>query len=221
MTGLRFVAMKKLHQTDVVVSVDVHQAEHLKTLKLKLYRQDEPQRAVHSVKLDQQSPLVVLPPLAMDGTRYTLQLESNLGRNAYDYQTQEAAFAASQPTRHVRLRFHPRRKTLDAETAQVSLRSMAALLVCVLVGYNYDKVLALVAKSTAAVLATSRRKGSAAGGGNPSSGGGGGGGGVSSSSSSQRPVFSQQELDLFQEDSAAASSAAAAAAKKKIKARKV
>ena len=186
-TGLRFVAIKNINQADVVVSVAVEQRDHLKTLKLKLFRQDQPDEVVYSIKLDQ-SPLVVLPPLAMDGKRYFVQLESNLGRSIFDYQTQEVSFTANVSAQQVQLEFQPKRKAVDGETVQVSVRGILLVLLCGVAGYNYQTLSPVLQKTLSSISAALK-----SGKDNSSSS-------TPSSANSREPVFSEQELALFSDN---------------------
>ena len=48
-TGLRLAAIKSVNQADVMVSVGIDQLEHLRTLKLKLFRAENPDQVIHQV----------------------------------------------------------------------------------------------------------------------------------------------------------------------------
>ena len=192
-TDLRFAVIKAVNQADVVVTVDVLEPEHLRTIKLNLYREDQPGVAVQSIKMDN-SPLVILPVLQMDGRRYFLQLETNLGRHNYDYQTPEMSFTANTSVQHLALRFHPRRKSVEStETTQVSIRSVLAVLLVGLATYYHQALAPYLSKAIAVVNNAFK----------PSRGGfafGAGSAGASSSSGREQnnPVFSEQELALME-----------------------
>ena len=191
-SGLRFSVIKTVNQADVFVTVDVAEVEHLKTIKLNLFRDDQPGVALHSVKMDH-SPLAILPALPMDSRKYFLQLESNLGRHHYDYQTAELSFTANTSVQHLSLRFHPRRKTNEtAETTQVSIRSVLLVILIALAAHYRQALVPLLGRALA--VANNAMK--------PSRGGFAfGSGSVGSSSSaghSNNPVFSEQELALME-----------------------
>ena len=188
MSGLRFAVIKSINQADVAVSVSVREPEHLKTIKLNLYREDQPDAILHSIKMDS-SPLVILPVLPMDGRRYFLQLESTLSRQGYDYHKAEVSFAADTAIQHVSLQFQPRRKALEAsETTQVSIRGVVLLILCAAAAYFYESIGPLL--NRALVVAANSLK--------SRSGWSGSSSGASSSGPSGReshnPVFSEQEL---------------------------
>lgn len=192
-SGLRFAVIKQVNQADVAVSVNVPEPEHLKTIKLNLYRDDQPDVVLHSIKLDA-SPLVFLPVLPMDGRRYSLQLESSLSRQGYDYQKAEVSFSTNTSIQHVSLQFQPRRRALEAnETTQVSVRSILFLILCVLGGYYYQSIGPLVNRLVALGMnAFNRPRGGWSRSPNASSGS------SPSHRASNNPVFSEQELALME-----------------------
>lgn len=191
-SGIRFSVIKAINQADVVVTVDVSEPEYLRTIKLNLYREDQPGIVMQSLKLDN-SPLVILPVLPMDGRRYFLQLESNLGRHNYDYLTPELSFTANTSVQHLNLRFQPRRKTMEAtETIQVSLRSVLFVLLIALAVYFRQALIPVLIRAIAFINNALK----------PSRGGfayGSGSTGASSSSGNpNNPIFSEQELALME-----------------------
>lgn len=192
-SGLRFSVIKAVNQADVVVTLDVLEPEHLRTIKLNLFREDQPGVVLQSLKLDN-SPLVVLPVLPMDGRKYFIQLESNLGRHHFDYQMPELSFTANTSVQHLSMRFHPRRKTVDAsETTQVSIRGVLVALLVGLVAYYREELGPFINRVLAVVNNALK----------PNRGGFAFGSGLSGASSSSghpnNPVFSEQELALMDE----------------------
>jgi hypothetical protein len=195
LSGLRFSVIKAVNQADVMITVDVLEPEHLRTIKLNLFREDQPGVVLQSLKLDN-SPLVILPVLPMDGRKYFIQLESNLGRHNYDYQIPELSFTANTSVQHLSLRFHPRRKTVDAsETTQVSIRGVLVALLVGLAVYYRESLGPLLNRALAMVNNALK----------PSRGGFAFGSGMSgvpvSSGHPNNPVFSEQELALMDEGS--------------------
>lgn len=192
-SGLRFSVIKAVNQADVVVTLDVLEPEHLRTIKLNLFREDQPGVVLQSLKLDN-SPLVVLPVLPMDGRKYFIQLESNLGRHHFDYQMPELSFTANTSVQHLSMRFHPRRKTVDAsETTQVSIRGVLVALLVGLAAYYREELGPFINRVLAVVNNALK----------PNRGGFAFGSGLSGASSSSghpnNPVFSEQELALMDE----------------------
>jgi hypothetical protein len=205
-SGLRFSVIKAVNQADVLITVDVLELEHLRTIKLNLFREDQPGVVLQSLKLDN-SPLVILPVLPMDGRKYFIQLESNLGRHNYDYPNPELSFTANTSVQHLSLRFHPRRKTVDAsETTQVSIRGVLVALLVGLAVYYRESLGPLLNRALAMVNNALK----------PSRGGFAFGSGMSGAPSSSghpnNPVFSEQELALMDEGSSVV--------KKKVKPRR-
>lgn len=193
-SDLRFAVIKSINQADVAVSVSVSEMEHLKTIKLNLFRDDQPDTVLHSIKMDS-SPVVFLPVLPMDGRKYFIQLESTLSRHGYDYQRSEVSFTADTSIQHVSLQFQPKRKSLEsAETTQVSIRGVLFLLLCILAAYNYQSIGPLLNRLLS--LANSSLKTRSGWSGSSS-----GGASMSASSSGREgnnPVFSEQELALME-----------------------
>ncbi|EFX75528.1 hypothetical protein DAPPUDRAFT_250192 [Daphnia pulex] len=190
LSGLRFSVIK----ADVMITVDLLEPEHLRTIKLNLFREDQPGVVLQSLKLDN-SPLVILPVLPMDDRKYFIQLESNLGRHNYAYQIPELSFTANTSVQHLSLHFHPRRKTVDtSETTQVSIRGVGALLVGLAVYYR-ESLGPLLNRALTTVNNALK----------PSRGGFAFGSGMSgvpvSSGHSNNPVFSEQELARMDEGS--------------------
>lgn len=200
MAGLRFVVIKSVNQADVVVSVQVEQRDHLKSLKLKVFKQDQPDSIVHSIKLDK-SAVVILPPLPMDSATYSILLESSLARNIYDHHSQQATFTTNLPVQNVAFDFKPTRKMIDPETTQVSLRAVLTLLILAIGSYNYRALEPLVSHLFQLLSAAIKSNRSSFSSTSTSTGMG----------SAHYPVFSEQELALME---------VAAPVKKKVKPKK-
>ena len=221
-TGLNFVAIKSINQADVVVSVSVENRDFLKSIKLNLFREDQPDSVVHSIKLEH-SPLVILPVLPMDSRKYFLQLESNLGttdcfdslyfhhfvnilnigscvgRHTYEYSTSEVSFTANSSIQHVELEFNPKRKMVESETTQVSVSTILFVLIVSISVYYYQALTPLISRLfviTATAIQSGRERANNS----------------ASSGSSNNVVFSEQELALMEP--------AAAVIKKKVKPRR-
>ena len=207
-TGLRFAVIKSINQADVVVTVH-SEPEHIKTIKLNLYRDDQPDVVLNTIKLDT-SPLIFLPVLPMDGRKYYLHLESSLGRHGYDFQTPGVSFTTNMSVQHLSLRFEPKRKSIEAtETTQVSVRSVLFILLCFVSCYYYQSLVPLFGRLlvvTTTAMKPTKTSGSSGYGAYESSGG--------SSSNPNHAIFSEQELALME------SSSSNAAARKRVKPRR-
>jgi len=199
-TGLSFAVIRNINQADVVVTVLVEHRDFLRSMKLNLYREDQPDSFVHSVKLEH-SPLVILPALPMDGRKYFLQLESNLGRHTYEYSTTEVSFSANVSVQHVTLQFNARRKMVESETTQVSISTILFILMLSTSAYYYQALTPLISRLF--VITTTAIRSSKDSSNNSFSSGGSSGGNV---------VFSEQELALMEP--------ASTVIKKKVKPRK-
>ena len=207
-SGIRFAVIKSINQADVVVTVEISEPEHIKTIKLNLYRDDQPDVVLNTIKLDA-SPLVFLPVLPMDGKKYYLQLESSLGRHGFDFQTSGVSFTTNVSVQHLSLRFEPKRKSIEAtETTQVSIRSVLFILLCLVSCYYYQALLPLLGRLvviTSNAIKPNRRGSSGYSPYDSVSG---------SSSNPNHAIFSEQELALME------SSSSSAAARKRVKPRR-
>jgi len=182
-TGRNFVVIRNINHADVVVSVLVEHRDFLKSIKLNLYREDQPDSLVHSVKLEH-SPLVILPALPMDGRKYFLQLESNLGRHTYEYSTTEVSFSSNVSVQHVTLQFNARRKMVESETTQVSISTILFILILSTSAYYYQALTPLISRLfviTGTAIRSSKDNSIS-----------------SSNSSGGNVVFSEQELALME-----------------------
>ncbi|XP_039289958.1 nodal modulator 1-like [Nilaparvata lugens] len=145
--SVRLIVLRKLAQTDVTVLVEADTAEHLRSLKAKLYRDEV---VVHSMRLAHlkvtptfalTSVALALPPLPPDGRTYTLQLESSLSQAAYTYSTQPVRFKADSSFRSARLSFFPQPRTHDSELSHSSYLLVPLLAALTLLFYNRSAAL--------------------------------------------------------------------------------
>ncbi|XP_073985905.1 BOS complex subunit NOMO3 isoform X2 [Rhodnius prolixus] len=104
-SGIRLFAMRPTSRTDVLVYVLPDRPEDLKTLRLRLSREEAPEALVGLIKLSDYKPSpdgymlssvpVLLPPLPADGRTYILQMESSLSQATHEYTLRPIHFKAS------------------------------------------------------------------------------------------------------------------------------
>ncbi|KAK6618013.1 hypothetical protein RUM44_002455 [Polyplax serrata] len=135
--GLELIAFHLVSQMDLSVHVDSTTPEHLKTVKLKLCKEGEPDSPVYAVRLDtlaggakhwgntasqerflKAGLLVHLPFIPRDKTPYFIQLESSLNRHTYSFKESTVHFVADKTFRNFKMSFDPVLKTLDHELSQ-------------------------------------------------------------------------------------------------------
>lgn len=153
---------------DITVLVESTVPEHLKTLKLKLCKDDSPDSPIYSVKLDsiaggskhwgnpatqerflKAGLLVQLPFIPRDKTPYFIQIESGLNKHTFSYKEPVVHFIADKTYRNFKLLFEPVPKVLDHEFSQSNLMIIPLLLAAALIymysqklprgGFNYPK----------------------------------------------------------------------------------
>ncbi|XP_021915728.1 nodal modulator 1 isoform X3 [Zootermopsis nevadensis] len=151
-TGLRLIVFHPLHQMDLTVQVQATNAEHLRTLRTKLCREDAPDSPVHTIKLNspsKKSPstidtniaVLVFPSLPADGQGYFIQLESTLPQSTHSYKTHAVHFKANVSFRLVKLLFKPELKILEQELGHSSYLALPLMIIGLVVYLNQQKVL--------------------------------------------------------------------------------
>lgn len=135
---------------DLTAHVQAPTAEHLRTLKAKLCREDAPDSPVHVVKLEPLSgkgsrgnnaAMIMFPSIPVDGRGYFLQLESTLSRAAFTYTTHAIHFRANSSFKHVRLVFKPEPKVTEQELGHSSYVALPLIIIGVLIYTNRLKVI--------------------------------------------------------------------------------
>lgn len=114
--------------------------------QVRLYREDSPDQAVHSVILGQSS-FFYLPALPIDNKTYVLQLESSLSPNAYSFEQPSITFCANTSFYHFTFPFEPRIKSVEQEVTQGSVLALPVAIIVLLLAYHYSKILPLFSHS--------------------------------------------------------------------------
>ncbi|XP_061181394.1 BOS complex subunit NOMO1-like [Saccostrea echinata] len=144
-TGINIIAFRRNNQMDVSGNV-VTEEEFLPHLKVRLYRDDNPDSPIHTSSLGPVS-FFYLPSLQMTNEKYLLRLESTLSKAAYEYDLPEISFQTNKSYKHFTFNFTPKRKSLEQELSQ---SSVLALPLAILIGvaiYNYQKLLPVLSKA--------------------------------------------------------------------------
>ncbi|BES94845.1 nodal modulator [Nesidiocoris tenuis] len=152
-SGLKMYALRPSSRVDVLVYVVADRAEDLKTLRLRLIREDEPDTAVSIIKLSEYKPsssgyaltsvMIALPPIQADGRSYVLQLESSLPLGTHEYINRPVHFKASGSHKVFRMTFSPNLKSRDPELSQSSYIVLPLLILLGITFYNKDAVVQL------------------------------------------------------------------------------
>lgn len=144
-TGINIIAFRRNNQMDISGNV-VTPEEFLQHLKVRLYRDDNPDSPIHTASLGPVS-FFYLPSLQMTNEKYLLRLESTLSKASYEYELPEISFQTNKSYKHFTFQFTPKRKSLEQELNQ---GSVLALPLAILVGvaiYNYQKLLPVLSKA--------------------------------------------------------------------------
>ncbi|KAL5020566.1 hypothetical protein ScPMuIL_003458 [Solemya velum] len=137
-TGMNIIAFRRMNQMDISGNI-VTQQEYLSTLKIKLYREDDPDTAIHTVHMGATT-FFYLPSLQIDNSNYLLRMDSMLSKTSYEYSSVEVSFVADISYRHFTFNFEPRRKSLEQELNQGSFLILPLTLLVILIAYNHQKL---------------------------------------------------------------------------------
>ncbi|XP_014250405.1 nodal modulator 1 [Cimex lectularius] len=153
-SGIRLYAMRPSTRIDVAVYVVPDNPEDLKTLKVRLSREESPDAAVHVAKLADFKPspsgysvdsmLITMPPILADGRGYILQLESSLSQATHEYVNRPIHFKAAGSFKLFRLPFSPKIKSRDAELSQSSYLILPLILMITFAYYNKDLLVSVI-----------------------------------------------------------------------------
>ncbi|XP_034542714.1 LOW QUALITY PROTEIN: nodal modulator 1 [Notolabrus celidotus] len=140
--GVNIIAFRQINHFDL--SGNIHTSpEHLSTLSVKLYKNDNLDNPISSVSLGQ-SLFFHFPPLDRDGESYVLMLYSTLSRSQYDFTLPQVSFTSTGYHKHITLTFNPTRKVPDQDVAQGSYIALPLTLLLLLAAYNHEKVIPLL-----------------------------------------------------------------------------
>ncbi|XP_014667742.1 PREDICTED: nodal modulator 3-like isoform X2 [Priapulus caudatus] len=137
---VNLIVFRPLTQMDVTVHVIAAQ-EYWQGLKVKLYKDSDPDNPVYSTQLVSTN-FIYLPTLPIDNTVYTVRLVSDLAKNMNEYQLPEETFTASEALAHIALPFNPKPKKVEQDVAAHGnyMALLVTIMLCV-VGFNYTKLL--------------------------------------------------------------------------------
>jgi len=154
-SNLHLIVFRPVSRVDVVAYIT---GEQLRTVKVRLCRQESPDSPVHIAKIEallgpsaSKAPaipgiypmgvLVHFPPLPMDGRTYFVQLESSLSPSAFEYETPPVTFEANSSFKQVPLVFNPKPRLLDQEMNHGSYLLLPLIIAAVMSYFNRDKVI--------------------------------------------------------------------------------
>ncbi|XP_041958584.1 LOW QUALITY PROTEIN: nodal modulator 1 [Alosa sapidissima] len=140
--GVHIIAFRQINQFDLSGNI-ITPPEHLASLWVKLYKNDNLDNPVQSVSLGQ-SFFFHFTPLKRDGESYVLMLDTSLSRSQFDYTLPQVSFTSTGYHKHVTLNFKPTRKVPDQDVAQGSYIALPLTLLILLAAYNHEKVIPLL-----------------------------------------------------------------------------
>ncbi|KAG8264590.1 hypothetical protein J6590_008529 [Homalodisca vitripennis] len=159
--GLNIIVFRPISRTDITVYVVAESPENLRSLRVKMFRDDT---TVHSVRLSSlkatpsfalTSTALVFPPVPADGRVYSIQLESSLSQKTHNYRTHPVYFKANSSFQLVRLNFVTTSQTGDSELSHTSYLALPLVLIALLVLYNREAAQALLTRLLTATDNTS------------------------------------------------------------------
>lgn len=137
--GVDMIAFRRMNQMDISGNV-VTAPEFLSTLKVRLYRDDNPGVPMFTVPLGAVS-FFYLPSLQMDNSVYYVRLESSLSKNTHDFVQPEVQLEANVSYKHITFKFDPKRKSLEQELNQGSVLMLPLSVLAIFAAYHYQKIL--------------------------------------------------------------------------------
>ncbi|WAR04700.1 NOMO2-like protein [Mya arenaria] len=138
-TGVNIIAFRRMNQMDISGNV-ITDPEYLNTLKVRLYREDNPNQPMTTVSLGVVS-FFYLPSLQMDESVYYVKLDSTLAKSSYEFDQPEIELTANISYKHITFSFNPKRKSLEQELSQSSVLMLPFTILVIFAIYNYQKLL--------------------------------------------------------------------------------
>ncbi|XP_077985075.1 BOS complex subunit NOMO1-like [Glandiceps talaboti] len=162
-SDIRIIVFRKFNQFEIGGNV-ITPVEHLPTLKVLLYSEDNLDAALHTLTLANNN-FFLFPTLPIDGKKYLIKLESSLAKSSFDFTLPEVSFTTDGYHKHVTIKFEPKRRSLDQDIAQGSYIALPLIILAIFVAYNHTKVLPFIQQfsqsvktySTASSITTSSR----------------------------------------------------------------
>lgn len=156
--NLRLIAFRPISKTEIVAVVRPvkETVEQLRSVRLRLCREETPDQPIHVVRLDSivgaqgsrvheyypAGVVVHFPLIPADGTAYVLQLESSLSSSAYDFSNQAIHFRANDSYHYIPFSFEPIPRFIDQDMNQGSLLLLPIVILGLVSYYGTDNVLA-------------------------------------------------------------------------------
>lgn len=137
--NVRFIAFRRMNQMDISGNI-ITSDEFLPTLKLKLFKEDNPDAPIHTVSMSVTT-FFYLPSLQIDNQKYILRMETSLSANSFDYSLPEVFFSANSTYHHFTFRFEPKQRSLDSDLTQGSFLMLPMTLLTIALAYHRKKVL--------------------------------------------------------------------------------
>ena len=139
---VHMIAFRRMNQMDLSGNVNTDHT-FLPTLKVLMYRENNPDAPIYTVKLDSTS-FFHLPSVSIDNQEYVLRLESSLTRATYKYDLPEITFTANSTYRHFTFHFHPQNRRVEQELSQGSFLILPLTLLIIFISYNYKQLLPML-----------------------------------------------------------------------------
>ncbi|KAL4228821.1 hypothetical protein ACF0H5_011861 [Mactra antiquata] len=136
--GVNIIAFRRMNQMDISGNV-VTESEYLPTLKVRLYKEDNPGVPMFTAPLGVVS-FFYLPSLQMDDSVYFVRLESSLSKNTHEFDQPEIELRANLSYKHLTFKFEPKRKSLEQELSQSSVLMLPLSILVAFAIYNYKKL---------------------------------------------------------------------------------
>lgn len=146
------IVYRPLQNADVLVKVYTENAEHYKTLRVKVTRETPTSFILHTTKVDvsnlklsdeNQGILVHLPSVPLDGKLYTIQIESTLSQ----YNKEKAPihyFTSNSSFQFADLSFKIKSSNIEEQIKQTSVWTLLFIFAILFAIYNIDTVSRLV-----------------------------------------------------------------------------
>ncbi|XP_038065332.1 nodal modulator 1-like isoform X2 [Patiria miniata] len=139
---LHIIVFRRLNQFEIGGNV-ITPSEHLATLKVLLYSEDNLVSPVHTLSLGS-SCFFQFPSLPNDGARYVMRLESSLLKSSWEYTLPEASFSTEGYFKHITLQFNPERRSVDQEVSSGSHLALPLIAALIAIGLNHAKLLPIL-----------------------------------------------------------------------------
>lgn len=143
--SIKLIALRQVQHMDVVVEIVASQAEHFKSLRLKLCKEHNQNSPIFNMKLESSmykspSVLIHVPALPIDNKSYFLQLESSLSTALHNYKSDVEYFVANSSFKHVVMQFSIQTRIQDQDIAHTSVLALPFIILCLIGVYNIQQI---------------------------------------------------------------------------------